>query len=70
MPLASRVVRWAGEQQDALERVLRSGSCQAAPRVVLFTGNLNAHCTSSLQEAFAPAGARWLAERIEWPRSS
>jgi DDE superfamily endonuclease len=38
----------------------------AAARVVLVTDNLNTHCTGSLYEAFTPAEARRLAERIEW----
>jgi hypothetical protein len=37
-----------------------------APRVVLVTDNLNTHAPGSLYEAFDPAEARWLAERIEW----
>jgi hypothetical protein len=37
-----------------------------AARVVLVTDNLNTHGTGSLYEAFAPAEARRLAERIEW----
>jgi len=37
-----------------------------ARRVVLVTDNLNTHCTGSLYEAFGPAEARRLAERIEW----
>lgn len=37
-----------------------------AEKVVLVTDNLNTHGTGSLYEAFAPAEARRLAERIEW----
>jgi transposase len=37
-----------------------------AARVVLVTDNLNTHTTGSLYEAFEPAEARRLAERIEW----
>ena len=37
-----------------------------AAKVVLVTDNLNTHCIGSLYEAFAPAEARRLAERIEW----
>ena len=37
-----------------------------APRVVLVTDNLNTHAPGSLYEAFDPAEARRLAERIEW----
>jgi transposase len=37
-----------------------------AGRVVLVTDNLNTHCAGSLYEAFGPAEARRLVERIEW----
>ena len=37
-----------------------------ADRIVLVTDNLNTHCVGSLYEAFAPAEARRLADRIEW----
>ena len=37
-----------------------------AQRIVLVTDNLNTHAPGSLYEAFAPAEARRLAERIEW----
>jgi transposase len=37
-----------------------------AERVVLVTDNLNTHSPASLYEAFEPAEARHLAERIEW----
>ena len=37
-----------------------------ADRVVLVTDNLNTHAASSLYEAFEPAEARRLADRIEW----
>ena len=37
-----------------------------AATVVLVTDNLNTHGVGSLYEAFAPAEARRLAERIEW----
>jgi hypothetical protein len=37
-----------------------------AERVVLVCDNLNTHGAASLYEAFAPAEARRLAERIEW----
>ena len=37
-----------------------------AAKVVLVTDNLNTHGVGSLYEAFAPAEARRLAERIEW----
>jgi len=38
----------------------------SARKVVLVTDNLNTHCTGSLYEAFPPAEARRLADRIEW----
>jgi hypothetical protein len=38
----------------------------SAARLVLVTDNLNTHGTGSLYEAFAPAEARRLADRIEW----
>jgi transposase len=38
----------------------------SARKVVLVTDNLNTHGTGSLYEAFDPAEARRLAERIEW----
>lgn len=38
----------------------------SARKVVLVTDNLNTHATGSLYEAFPPAEARRLAERIEW----
>jgi len=37
-----------------------------AERVVLVTDNLNPHAAGSLYEAFAPAEARRLYERLEW----
>ena len=37
-----------------------------AERVILVTDNLNTHAIGSLYEAFEPAEARRLAERIEW----
>jgi transposase len=39
---------------------------EAARRVVLVTDNLNVHTTGSLYQAFAPAEARRIAEKIEW----
>ncbi len=39
---------------------------EMARRVVLVTDNLNVHTTGSLYQAFAPAEARRIAERIEW----
>ncbi len=37
-----------------------------AEKVVLVMDNLNTHCVGSLYEAFGPAEARRLADRIEW----
>ena len=37
-----------------------------ARRVVLVTDNLNTHTPGCLYEAFAPARARAIAERLEW----
>ena len=48
-----------------LKRVLDEVYPTAA-RVVLVTDNLNTHATGSLYEAFGPAEARRLAERVEW----
>ena len=48
-----------------LKRLL-DGVYPDATRVVLVTDNLNTHGTGSLYEAFEPAEARRLAERIEW----
>jgi transposase len=39
---------------------------ELARRVVLVTDNLNVHTTGSLYQAFAPAEARRIAEKIEW----
>lgn len=39
---------------------------EEAEKVVLVTDNLNVHGVGSLYEAFDPATARRLAERIEW----
>ncbi len=37
-----------------------------AEKLVLVTDNLNTHSTACLYEAFAPARARRIAERVEW----
>jgi hypothetical protein len=37
-----------------------------AAKIVLVTDNLNTHTTACLYEAFAPARARAIAERLEW----
>jgi hypothetical protein len=39
---------------------------EEAEKVVLVTDNLNVHGTGSLYEAFEPAVARRLAEKVEW----
>ena len=70
-PLAGRRVvqvtarRTAIDFAKFLKRVLDEVYPTAA-RVVLVTDNLNTHGTGSLYEAFEPAEARRLAERIEW----
>jgi transposase len=70
-PLAGRRVvevtvrRTAIDFAKFLKRVLDEVYPRAA-RVVLVTDNLNTHGTGSLYEAFEPAEARRLAERIEW----
>jgi len=70
-PLAGRRVvevtdrRTAADFARFLKRLLDEVYPTAA-RVVLVTDNLNTHCTGSLYEAFAPAEARRLADRIEW----
>ncbi len=70
-PLAGRRVVEVTERRTAvdlakfLKRLLDDVYPDAA-RVVLVTDNLNTHCVGSLYEAFEPAEARRLAERIEW----
>jgi transposase len=70
-PLAGRRVVEVTERRTAkdfakfLKRLLDEVYPKAA-RVVLVTDNLNTHCVGSLYEAFDPAEARRLAERIEW----
>ena len=70
-PLAGRRVVEATARRTAidfatfLKRLLDEVYPKAA-RVVLVTDNLNTHATGSLYEAFDPAEARRLAERIEW----
>ena len=51
---------WAGFVRDLLE-----GRYREAERVVLVMDQLNTHALASLYEAFPPAQARRLAERIE-----
>ena len=70
-PLAGRRVVEVTERRTAkdfakfLKRLLDEVYPKAS-RVVLVTDNLNTHCAGSLYEAFDPAEARRLAERIEW----
>lgn len=49
----------------ACVRELLNGHYREAEKVVLVMDNLNTHVRSSLYEAFAPAEARHLAERLE-----
>ena len=51
---------WAGFVRDLLE-----GRYREAERVILVMDQLNTHALASLYEAFPPAQARRLAERIE-----
>jgi len=70
-PLAGRRVVEVTERRTAadfarfLKRLLDE-VYPAADRVVLVTDNLNTHGPGSLYEAFEPAEARRLAERLEW----
>src|SRR5262249_25656479 len=70
-PLAGRRVVEVTERRTAvdfaqfLRRLLEEGYPEAR-KVVLVTDNLNTHAPGSLYEAFAPAEARRLAERIGW----
>jgi hypothetical protein len=51
----AEVVRWIAEDLHP-----------DAEAIVLVTGNLNVHSPGSLYEAFDPARARRIAERLEW----
>jgi hypothetical protein len=51
----AEVLRWLAEELHA-----------DAKRVVLVTDNLNTHTPGCLYEAFEPARARAIAERLEW----
>jgi transposase len=70
-PLAGRRVVEVTERRTAadfagfLKRLLDE-VYPAAERVVLVTDNLNTHGPGSLYEAFDPAEARRLADRLEW----
>lgn len=70
-PLAGRRVVEVTARRTAIDfakflRRLLDEVYPDAPRVVLVTDNRNTHGTGSLYEAFDPAEARRLAERIEW----
>ena len=70
-PLAGKRVVEATEHRTGVDfarflRHLLDVVYPSARRVVLVTDNLNTHCVGSLYEAFGPAEARRLADRIEW----
>jgi transposase len=70
-PLVGRRVVEVTARRTAIDfaRFLKRLLDEAYPtarQVVLVTDNLNTHVTGSLYEAFEPAEARRLAERIEW----
>jgi DDE superfamily endonuclease len=70
-PLAGRRVVDVTERRTAVDfarfvRHLLDAVYPSAAKVVLVTDNLNTHCVGSLYEAFEPAEARRLADRIEW----
>ncbi len=57
--------RTAEDFAEVLRRLVEELRADAR-EVVLVTDNLNAHTPACLCEAFAPARARAIAERIEW----
>jgi DDE superfamily endonuclease len=70
-PLAGRRVVEVTDRRTAVDfarflKRLLDEVYPAADRVVLVTDNLNTHGPGSLYEAFDPAEARRLAERLEW----
>lgn len=70
-PLAGRRVVEVTERRTAVDfaRFLKRLLDEVYPearKVVLVTDNLNTHAAGSLYEAFGPAEALRLAERIEW----
>ena len=70
-PLAGRRVVEVTERRTAVDfarflKRLVDEVYPAAERVVLVTDNLNTHGPGSLYEAFDPAEARRLCERLEW----
>lgn len=70
-PLAGNRVVEVTEHRTAVDfarflRRLLDVVYPSARKVVLVTDNLNTHTTGSLYQAFPPAEARRLAERVEW----
>ena len=70
-PLAGKRVVEVTEHRTAVDfarflRHLLEVVYPSARKVVLVTDNLNTHTTGSLYQAFPPAEARRLGERIEW----
>jgi hypothetical protein len=70
-PLAGRRHTQATEQRTKVDwahfmKALLDGPYADAEKVVLVQDNLNTHVPSSFYEAFAPAEARRLVDRIEW----
>jgi hypothetical protein len=70
-PLAGRRVVEVTDRRTAVDfarflKRLLDEVYPAAERVVLVTDNLNTHGPGSLYEAYAPAEARRLADRLEW----
>eukprot|EP01136_Pigoraptor_vietnamica_P034985 Opistho-1_new@99584 len=70
-PLAGRRAVEVTERRTAVDfarfvRHLLDVVYPSATKLVLVTDNLNTHGTGSLYEAFPPAEAHRLAERIEW----
>ena len=70
-PLAGKRVVEVTERRTAVDSAgflkhLLDVVYPSARKVVLVTDNLNTHCIGALYEAFPPAEARRLADRIEW----
>jgi hypothetical protein len=70
-PLAGQRRTQATDQRTKVDwahfmKALLDGPYADAEKVVLVQDNLNTHVPSSFYEAFAPAEARRLVERIEW----
>jgi hypothetical protein len=70
-PLAGKRSVWVRERRTAVDfaqviRCLVEEQYPEAVKVVIVLDNLNTHGAHSLYEAFDPATARPLAERIEW----